>query len=137
MKEINKEAKAQQRQQGLGRCGNSSEISGLNGCVETSHLDHDKRDAEVYLSPDTVVMCTPVEHYAYHLMFKNKAEMIGLLEHENEFAIRETFKRAVCYLKRHHGIDFKQITREEKIKIVSTAWNYWSYYLELPFYDEQ
>jgi hypothetical protein len=134
-KDAHKKLKLILRQEGLERCGGRSELSGIYGWVETSHLNH-LRDDEFYYSIDNVVMCTPLEHYVYHLIFKNNAILIGLTEAQNEQAITSSFSRAVKYLFIHHQITFRNLPREEKIWIIHETWTLWGYYLGLPFAKE-
>jgi formyltetrahydrofolate hydrolase len=141
---INKYTRFKQRQEGLNRCGGRSELSEAEGCLEASHLDHNKRDEAVYLGQDVIVMCTPFEHYVYHLMFRHKAKLIGLdlqsifknYEPQNEFAIEQCRKRGIEYLAKYHGIMFEELTQDEQQKLIAQAWNFWAYYLAIPFYGE-
>lgn len=132
-----REQRADQRDRGITRPGNHSQLTNDNGYVETSHLSHDKSNLEIYLSDDVVVMCSPVEHYIYHLIFKKQPELIGLTVEQNDFAIYKTWQRAEAYLLKHQNIEFKKLTRQEKVDIISRVWNSWAFYLEIPFYGEE
>ncbi|MCS7317526.1 MAG: hypothetical protein NZZ41_04285 [Candidatus Dojkabacteria bacterium] len=129
--------RARLREQGLIRCQGRSELSEENDYLETSHLNHSREDLSIYLSPEVIVMCTPVEHYAYHLIFKDCPEKIGLTKQQNYFAIRQCYERMKQYLKRYKQIDFDKLSREERLSIIRRAWHFWSYYLELPFPGEK
>lgn len=121
-KEILK-SKKKLRKEGLKRCNNVSELSGDKGSVETCHINHRKDDKKIYLDSNNVVMCTPFEHYVYHLMFKGKAHFIGLSEDDNNFAINKTFNRAILWLMISRKIDFINLSDDQKQKMISITWN--------------
>jgi len=60
--------------------------------LETAHISHQRNSN--YNLPSNGLLVTSLEHYAHHLLHLKNPEKIGLNRHHNEFAIRETCKRA-------------------------------------------
>jgi hypothetical protein len=149
---ISPESRRMQRYEGLRRARFMSELTeegrwDINGKeipeylravvnpskLEASHIDHNKWDAEIYLSPDSIIICTPLEHYVYHLLFRNNPELIGLTREQNNYAIRQTWERALRYMQEEYGIEWSELSREEKEKILNRIKLYWSMYLSVDF----
>ena len=94
--------------------------------LEACHVYHGKNDLGMYLNPNTVIICTPLEHYVYHLFWVGRADIIGLTEEENNSAIKATFFRAKLYFKKRYGRKWEQLTYEEQQKIINRIKFYWS-----------
>ena len=75
------------------RARGKSEISGLSGRLEASHINHDKSNP-YYDDECTGIIMTPSEHYVYHLMFQGNSNAIGLPEYHNDMAINSLYERA-------------------------------------------
>jgi hypothetical protein len=110
------------KQQIHDRAASQSELSGCNETptpdnpLECAHLDHDKSLPE-YNWPDMGVLCTDVEHYTYHLLFRLNPEEIGLTRNQNDWAIKMCYLRCI-----HNG---SPVTKQT----VAQAKAYWFYHL--------
>jgi hypothetical protein len=110
------------RRLALEEAGYKSVLSETRGRpLECCHLSHERN--EYYNLPDVVVVCTDIEHLAYHLLFTNKSEEIGMrYEHHNDYAIRSLYSRILAFNKKR-GVEMEVYDQIEKAK------NYWFYYL--------
>lgn len=100
-----------------------SELSGsMERPLECSHLTHDKSLPE-YDTPEMGVLCTDIEHYVYHLIFKMRPEEIGLTRSQNDWSIKEIWQR-VTARSFEMGMDRDQLNAK-----VAEARAYWYYYL--------
>ena len=100
--------------------------------LEACHIYHGKSDSEIYLHPNTVIICTPLEHYVYHLFWVGRECIIGLTEEENNSAIKSTFFRAKEYFKERYGRKWEELTYEEQQKIINRIKFYWASRLSFP-----
>lgn len=104
------------------RAKNKSELSGTKGRpLQCCHLDHQRN--QYYNGEDVVVLVTDIEHYAYHLIFKNQPLEIGLHKGHNGWAIK-TLKENIMAVNRNIGM-----TDEQFEKAVDKAMGFWFYYL--------
>jgi hypothetical protein len=104
------------------RAGNISELSGAVGRpLQCCHLNHDK-DLEEYNTPDMGVLVTDIEHYAYHLLFKDYPSHVGLRVGQNNWALQSLWNNIVKF-NRETGLTVDLKEELEKAK------GYWFYYL--------
>lgn len=107
------------------RAGRNSELSGeTERPLECSHLSHD-RGLEDYDTPEMAVLCTDIEHYAYHLIFRKNPSHIGLTVNQNDWSINELWKKV---LKNSEALDWSY---EQTVLEVRKARAMWFYYLSI------
>lgn len=111
------------------RSPNTSELTGEFTIrpMECSHLNH-SRSFDTYDYPDNAVYCTDLEHLAYHLLFRNRPEQIGLKAQDNNSAIVSLLYR-VQRTNRKLNIDREQYEIE-----LQRAKSFWLYHLGM--YEE-
>lgn len=80
----------------LDRAGYQSEITGetthLNRFLHAAHKDHAK-DSAHYNDLENGWILTVKEHMFHHLAYQGKADLIGLTEYANDWAIQRLFEQ--------------------------------------------
>ena len=113
------------RRQIYERAGKHSELDPRNiEDLECSHLSHNHGLIE-YNSAEMGVLCSSIEHLAYHLIFQDQPELIGLSNKNNYFAIRCLYSRV------EKQSSDRNIDSHELARLIEQAKNEWYYYLEL------
>jgi len=96
------------------RSAGKSEISGVEGLIEASHLNH-SRGYLLYDDPVNGISMLLIEHLLYHLSFSEFPHIIGLNKKDNNCAIMGLEKR--IYIEKVKSIspfdEIKRVTLEE------------------------
>ena len=101
------------------RAGSVSELDGTNHRpMECMHIDHHR--GPDYDEPDTGMLVSDIQHLAYHTLFKDMPEEIGLAPHYNDWAINTLTQRIIDW-NNANGVDYNcnslLIEAEEKWKV--------------------
>lgn len=79
------------------RANYKSEISYLkNRPLTASHINHSRKHA-LYDDPRMGIYMTDIEHYLFHLNFRGCSNLIGLPEHQNEWAIQKRLEAVEAF----------------------------------------
>lgn len=91
--------------------------------LECSHLSH-ARALQEYDAPEMAMLCTVIEHYAYHDLMGKNAEtlyILGLSDEQNEWSKKE-LKRRILDWAAANSITIGTI--KKLIEQAKTAWFY-------------
>lgn len=107
------------------RSGNRSELNQQIGRPQqVMHLNHD-RELDEYNIPEMAVQVTDIQHYAYHLLFFQRAKYIGLTNGGNDRSLSKLMKGILAF-NESVGI---VMTADELQTEIQKAKVYWFYYL--------
>lgn len=108
-----------------GRADNSSELSGETGRpLQCCHLSHDKYLQE-YNTAEMGVLVTDIEHYAYHLIFKDRPGFIGLSGGNNQWSLETLWNNIIAFNDKTGII----MTSNDFKVAIQKAKDFWFYYL--------